>query len=134
MAKLRSLRRDPKKVEDGVWAAFEAGIEFRVARWGNPRFVAVYAEKMRPHQAAAQAGVLSEDVEGRIVAETVAETVLRDWKNVTDDAGAEIPYSVERGVETLLDPDYADVYDFVLRTAKNASLFRASELGRAAGN
>lgn len=134
MPKLQLFRRDKKKSEEGVWVAFEAGIELRIGRWNNPRFAALYTEKMRPHLAAARAGVLSQEIADRILAECVAETILFDWRNVQGEDDQPLAYSTEVGVKTLQDPSYDELFEFIVGVAKKSAHFRADETAAAAGN
>ena len=135
MAKLKALRQDREKASEGVWVEYAAGVELRIARWGNPRFDEAYAEKMRPHQAALRAGVLPESVKESVLHATIAETILRDWRNVDHpETGAPLPYTAEEGLRVLGDTDYADLLDFVVRVSRDAALYRVQSLADASGN
>lgn len=135
MAKLKSLRQDRERATEGVWAEYAAGVELKIARWNNPRFSEAYAEKMRPHQAALRAGVLPESVKTRAMHEAVAETILRDWRNVErPDSNEPLPYTPEEGLRVISDPEYADLFDFVFRVSRDEALYRVQSLRDASGN
>lgn len=93
-----SKRFDTNAFIDGVWVSILGG-EFKVARAGNPEY----------EQALEDSGYrkLEDPAEKqRALYKAIARGVLKDWREVEDDKGQPVPYSVENAVEVLLDnPD-----------------------------
>lgn len=83
---------------DGVWVSILGG-EFKVARAGNPAY----------EKALEDCGYrkIDEPAEKqRALYRAIAVGVLKDWKDVEDDKGEPIPYTVDNAVDVLVDnPD-----------------------------
>ena len=74
-----------------------------------------------------------EDTE-RTTKEAIAHTIVLGWRNLEDDNGNSIPYSPEKALEFLKDPEMLDFYNWVLLTANNAELFRKQFDAESEGN
>ena len=57
--------------------------------------------------------------------EAIAETVLVGWEGLQDDDGTLIPYSKEKAVEILSNPEYEDFKKLVLDLADEQAVFSA---------
>jgi len=78
--------------------------------------------------------MLADDRIEKVTKPAVAKYVLVGWKNIQDEEGNDIPYSVEQSLEFLRDPQLADLYEFVMVVAGNAGNFRAEMMEESAGN
>ena len=147
MGKLSSLKQDIKKAVEGRWVEF-AGMEFLVARMNNPR----YTEFLSNHRRLS-ATKLSVSTIQALTIEGVAKFVLLDWKNVVDEMVppskdvserntvlengmfyAPLNYTPELGQKLLSNPEYRDLYDFIVTEASNSDEYRAESLKAAEGN
>lgn len=118
---ISKYKSNPKKEQEGVWV--EVGdASFKIARMNNIAYRKLLAEKMKPHRAAVQANNLDMDVLIKIMAETVAETIILDWKNLTDD-GVPVPYSKEKVIELMTNDAYKDLGEFLMKLAEDRNRF-----------
>jgi hypothetical protein len=146
---------DNKIATGSPWALFEtdaalerSGIKldygafhFQVARAGgaNDRYGTVLRQKMAPHRRALQTDTLPEKLSQRLVAETMAETVVIGWgsemhgegKMVGRD-GSAIDFTAENVVALLL--ELPGLAKDVLDQASNEALFLTVLAERDAGN
>ena len=134
MAKLSSLRIDSGKDVEGVWTKYAAGIKLKIARLGNPNYRAYMRKIGRPHKAQMRHGLMDDDLIETLSKEALAHTVLLDWDNVEDDNGAPIQYTPEKGLAVLEDPEYADLYSFVVDFANSAENYRSQAIQSAVKN
>jgi hypothetical protein len=133
MARLDQLRIDRKKAASGVWIGYALGIELKIARIGNPNYVlklAALASGIRPDLRGLANSTIMQD----LVKQSIAETVLVGWKNLTDDEDKPIKYSGKKALEMLKDPELADLYDFIVEFSTNMENFRKDRLEAAAKN
>ncbi len=92
----------------GVEAEYPFGT-FIINRAGgmNKKFSRVFNAKLKPHRRKYEQGVLEDDIQERILAETYAETVILGWKDVHDRNGKKLTFNVKNCVKLLLDlPDF----------------------------
>lgn len=134
MAKLNSLRIDAKKVSGGVWCKYENDIEFLIARKPNPAFDEFMENEIGPHLASIRAGTFDKELDRQITKKAIAHTVLLGWENLQDDEGNDIPYSPEKAFEILTDPEFADIYKFILIMSSSQDLYRRKEEALASKN
>lgn len=127
MAKISDFQIDPTKEREGVWVWFLDDIRLRIGRHKGVLFSARLAEI----RVAEQYGKTrdSDRIEAELelsVKQGAAQYLLRDWENVLDDDGKEIPYSPTVALKFFTDPAFQELYDFVLHTARKRSLFRTT--------
>ncbi|RUR26845.1 hypothetical protein ELY33_17200 [Vreelandella andesensis] len=83
---------------DGVWVNILGG-EFKVGRAGNPHY----------ERALEDSGYRKLDdpaEKQRALYTAIAKGVLKDWRDVEDDKGQAIPFTVDNAVDVLMDnPD-----------------------------
>ncbi len=69
------------------------------------------------------------------VAEAFARHVIRDWRNFQpNDDGVNEPFSVEKAVEILTDPEWTELYDDLYARAENADNFRDEQVAKTVKN
>ena len=126
MAELNTVFTDLRKAEEGIWVTYPGSdVECRIARLSNnPRF---QQEAMKLRRDAKlrrilEGGFNTQDAK-ETIAPVVAEYVLLDWKNLTEN-GEAIPYTREKATELLCMPEMADFYDWVLIIANDVDLYR----------
>lgn len=111
--KIFSTNKDVEK--EGIWLTYGEGLEVRIARAGgsNKTFAARYDVLTKPYRRLIQMEVQDKEVMEGLMRRLYAETVVKDWKGVTDENGNEVSFSVEACVEQFEKyPDlFADVVD-----------------------
>jgi hypothetical protein len=92
---------NPEKEKEGVWIDYRNGSSVKIARVGNPNFTRIQDAKQRPHIRKIRNGTLSTAVETRILCESMAESILLDWKGFQR-GGKELKYSSDIATELML--------------------------------
>jgi hypothetical protein len=138
MPKLSSLKLDREAADRGIPMDFE-GITLRIRRMPNPEYEAELRRLGKPHirtirRARFSDAELDNPTMVEIQKRAMGKHVLVGWSNLQDDNGDEIPFTTERAIEFLLDPDMDELYRFVFDAANEASLFRAKDQASAEGN
>lgn len=116
-------RNDPAKFTEGTWVSILGG-EFKLARAGNPTYERAleesgYRKKDEPEE------------KQRALYTAVAKGVLKDWRDVEDDQGKAIPYSVDNAVEVLR--ENPDLVNRILSEANDLSNYRREDVAAQAG-
>jgi len=132
----------PSLEEKGVVIEYGEGVEITVARAGgaNKKFARMLTRLTKPHRRAIQTETVPEGVEKKIVMETYANSIVKDWKGITkdiitgDDADAEI--QLECTAENIIAVFEAlpDLFEDVAKCSQNISLYRAEILEADSGN
>jgi len=134
MAKLSSLRSDAQKESEGVWVEWEAGVSLLIARLNNSGFQARVRALTAKHTKRIRAGTFPDEEMEEISKSAMAHHVLLGWKNIEDDDGNALEYSVEKAEELLCEPDLRDLYQFVLTQANERELYRRDVEEDSTGN
>ena len=103
---------------DGVWVNILGG-EFKIARAGNPEY----------EQALEDSGYrkMEDPTEKqRALYKAIARGVLKDWRDVEDDNGQAIPFSVDNAVDVLL--DNPDLVGRLLNEANDLSNWKRKDI------
>ncbi len=118
---------------EGAWVDLGEGAAIRVARYNNPRHKALRDRLLRPYRGLLLAGRdLPEDVEERVAIDCLAETILSDWRGVTDEKGDPLPYDRETARDLL--SSLRDFRETVAWHALQAETFRIAEVEAIAKN
>ena len=113
----------------GVWVDYATGGEkparFRIARAGgsNRKYGRILDAKTKPVRRLMEIGALDDVVSDRLHAEVYAESVILGWEDVTDEQGADLPFTKENCVKLLL--DLPDLFRDLRSMATSLALFRA---------
>ena len=134
MAKLSKIRIDPTAEVEGVWTTYFEDIRLKVARLNNAAHREYLKKLGRPHQTQISHGTLDNKVIEEMSREAVAHTILLDWENVLDDDGSELRYSPALGNRLFNDPEYYDLFEFVVKFAARNENYRTEYLQGTAGN
>lgn len=134
MGKLSALRTDPDKEISGIWVDYVDGIRFRIARMNNAAYEKFVANKQSTNPTIFTLKSQDPEFRNSVVCEAVANTVLLGWENLTADDGSEIPYTAAKALEIISNPEYRDVYNFILVQASNAANYKRAVLEAKAGN
>lgn len=128
MAKLSTFKANLRLEEGGIWTNF-GGIRFLIARMGNPKYT---AEIRRLTKAKAMTeGLNRNDIDVETLQglsdEAFAATCILDWDGMEDDNGISIPYSKEKALEIIRNPEYHELYTFFQQVATNAAGYKEQQ-------
>lgn len=124
---LSKFRVNTKSVEEGVVVDCGEGLKIRVARSGNAKHTKELQRITKPHLRSYQNKTISDELVLEHSLQAFVGTVLLGWEGLTID-GADVPYSREKAIEVLRDPQYKDFRDMVESLASEAEVFRNEEI------
>ncbi len=118
-------RRDSEGDALGVWVPI-GPFQFRLRRAtrSNALFATLMDTKFKPAQLAMTTNGSKFEIAEQLMAEIFAEAVVVDWLNITDNAGAVVPYGYNRCVRLLT--DIPDLFEDIRDLARRQSTFRTS--------
>lgn len=97
---------DKAKEMNGIW--HDIGPEengktpkLLIARENNDNFVKLIRRLMNPYKTRAQRKNLGVKKAEEIMCKALSETILLDWKNLEEEDGSKIVYSIEKAYELL---------------------------------
>lgn len=128
---LTRFKADPVLEDEGVWTSVDAGTEasIKIARIGNRRYREAMTRRLKPYRRALRNGTLDE----KVTAEVLAETILLDWKGLTQD-GVPLTYSPDAAKDLLCDNRFKDFRDLVVELAGDLELYRQQDIEDAEKN
>jgi hypothetical protein len=113
------------RLDEGVWATFR-GSQFKIAHVSNLKFQRVLAKLQAPHRKAIDKGNLDYEDSRQIVSESLAQGILRDWKDVVDEDNQPVNYNPKLGAEAILNDE--ELREFIQEYATTLTHFRDEEL------
>lgn len=101
---------------------------FVVSRMGksNKRYSKALEAATRPYRRQIELGTMNNDKAEEIFMGVFVDTVLKGWKNVRDENGAELPFNKQSA--TKLFNDLPEVYERLQEEAKLSANFRDAAL------
>lgn len=123
MAKLSKAKTSVSKQNGGVWVTWEDGMQFKIARAGNPVAVRLQDEYEANNRALREAGE-PEVPFSTFSAKLMSEAILLDWRNVEDDNGVPIKYTPKEGAKIFTEPEFTDLAVFLSNAAMNRQHFK----------
>jgi hypothetical protein len=127
MGNINTLRTDLDKQLHGTWVPYAEGIELKIARWGNEKFLEAQRAAIEQRQVVLHAKELSEDQRLDANKEAASRTILLDWRNLEDD-GVPVVYSPEQALAYFRDPELATFWTFVFLQSLEEANFRKARL------
>lgn len=106
---------------DGVWKDLGDGAKIKVARLGNPNNLRVTKELSKPFTIQIQRNKLPDDIQKKIMNESLARTVLVGWSGISY-GGSPIDYSVDNAIKLLT--EFSDFRDVVFSAANDLTAFQ----------
>ena len=85
---------------------------------------------VRPHRVELQNMTLDSAIDREITARVFIECSLCDWKDVLDEDGKQVPFSVENALELFANPENARVFYDVVDEASAVANFRITDAER----
>ena len=138
LTKLKSAYgTDLTKETKGVWfkSSFLPGLEFLIARNGNPAHEKLVRKLYKPYTKTLRAGRdLPEDVTDEISNELIVETLLLDWKGMPGDDGEDLPYTKAVAYQIMQDRSLKELKDEVLEFSNDFARYQIEEREETAKN
>ncbi len=109
---LAGMMVNSKDAIEGVWVNIMGPFDVRVARANNPRYRSVFQRLFTSALQENNADGMEDLPEGmfdQIQTEAMAETILVGWRGIHDEDGKVIPYSKEKSLEILSNPDAYEI-------------------------
>lgn len=127
------FKTDLNRELDGVWVDIGKEARLKIARIGNPAYKETFRRLAKPYQRQIRTGTLSDEVAERILAQSLAESVLLDWEGLEEN-GKPLPYSKKAALDLLTNPQLKDFRDLVAELANESELFHQQDVDEAEGN
>jgi hypothetical protein len=127
MGNINTLRADLDKQVNGTWFAYEAGIELKIARWGNERFLQVQQQLVEQRKVVLNARELTDEQRLDVNKEAAARTILLDWRHLDED-GVPVGYAPEQALAYFRDPELAAFWTFVFLKSVEEANFRKTRI------
>lgn len=127
MVDVNRLRLDAELEVDGVWHNLGDGAEFKLARLGNPRFVAEYQKVAGPYREQAQRKTLPPEKQQELMIVAFCRAVLVDWRGLEEN-GAPLPYSSKKAIELFSQPEFRVLLDRLFALSQDDENYRARTL------
>ncbi len=146
MVDLGKFALSSEKSELGVWAEYELGLYFRIARVGSPAYERRMMEVQRGNRKRLTRGSANDPIALRpFIAQVCSELVMRDWGtnangqtdingNVIEGAqpleidGKIIEWSPEAAFNILNDQRFVDIYLWTLQVGQTLDIYREDEI------
>jgi hypothetical protein len=125
---------NPEVEQDGVWFPItsrgEEGPMFRLAfaNVNNPVYAAVFEKEYRQVRklVAANGGTLPKKLSDPIMIKVLAKAIIKDWKNVIDEAGKAIPFNTDNVIALLT--AFPRVLEIIIQFSKEPEYFSDSAI------
>lgn len=114
---IKSFKRDSQTIETGMWVDEIPGMKdlrLKVRGLSTPEVASARARKemAEPRDSRNKSGQLKTDIAMRLFGEVLAEVVLLDWDNVTEN-GKPLKYDLETAKKWCTEPDFMPFADAV---------------------
>jgi len=128
---------DMAKEVEGFWHPVNKKISIKMARAGGANLVFSKAmeKKTRPHRkrgGAFEGDEVDVELATELMKEAFAETIILDWKGITNKDGKKVAFSVAAATKLL--KDLPDLYVELRDAAGSAANFRLNEIKDDVGN
>jgi hypothetical protein len=133
MGNINTLRTDLDKQLHGTWVPYAEGIELKIARWGNEKFLEAQRAAVEQRKVVLNTKELSEEQRLDANKEAASRTILLDWRNLEDD-GVPVVYAPEQALAYFRDPELASFWTFVFLQSLEEANFRKARLEADLGN
>jgi len=127
----KTFATDKEAEKGGVWFEIGEGGHVKIARLNNPIYRANFRKKIEPYRQAVEMGTMDDDSADKILIQVLAETIVVDWKGLTDE-GENVPFTRDKAIELMT--EYPDFRNFIVRNAENMNNFRLSMMEVDMGN
>jgi len=91
----------------------------------NKSFARVLNAKMKPYSRQLQTDTMEDEIASKLLIETYAETVIINWKNVTDQEGNKLAFNRSNCIKILT--DLPELFKDIQNQANSISNFRKEQ-------
>lgn len=130
---LSKFRTSVAAVEEGVSVDCGDGLKVVICRSGNPKHQKELQRITKGHIRQYQNKTISDDLVMEHSLQAFVNSVLVSWTGLTID-GVDVPYSREKSLEILRDPQYKDFRVLLESLADEQELFRAETIAETTKN
>lgn len=131
---LSALKTDIIKEKEGIWVRYlDSDVKFKIARFGHLKYEKQVRNILKPHKKAVRRGNLNDQEIFRLIIPAICTHILIDWKNLLDN-GKEYKYSVDNAIKLLSNPEFRDVYEFIIDIAGEGENYRKEFMEQAEKN
>ncbi len=118
----------------GIWVEYGEGVAFKIARMAksNKQYTKAMEVATRPHRRAMELETMDAKLAESIFMSVFVDTILLDWKGVTDRDGNELKFNKENATQVFT--DLPELYDDLAERAKKATLYREHQQEEEAKN
>jgi len=112
---------------EGKWfeLALIDGVKVKVARAGNPNYKKALKRLYKPYSQKLRKGQdIAQEIEDRIQIDLLIQTLLKDWKGMPGEKGAEVAYSESLARELLADPELKELKDEIIGFSEEFEAFQ----------
>lgn len=129
--KISKIKKDVAAVDAGVWVnkCFD-DLDVKVASIDSRKYTDALRVALKPYQRTLKN--MSNEQFAEIQNKIAAKYLLLDWRNLIGDDDQPIPYSPEKALELLNDPEMADFRELILNLSSESELFRKEALAELA--
>lgn len=120
---INDFKLDKDAKADGVWIEFGGGASFKIASFDNPLFTDAFRKATKPY--ADLGKEVPEDDQLEIMARTMSQFVVLDWKNVFD-GKAEMPYNADNAYRLIKELEW--IRSKLISEAQKLKNFRAKAI------
>ena len=131
MVHIATKQEDVLREIDGVWVDYMTDAELLIARMGNPANRKAYERAQAKFRNKIKRDRMTADDRIEVLAKCLADSILLDWKGITDMEGKNLKYTTEMAYKALKFD--LDLREFVADQADISENFRADEVEEAAG-
>lgn len=86
---------DEKLEAEGKWFPLSKTAKIRVARSGNPKYVALLRAKMKEAQLDLSSGEEADQLAEEVLIDVMSQTILTGWEGIKDSTGKVVPFSAD---------------------------------------
>lgn len=122
--KLQITPINSEAVSEGKWTSYR-GVKLKIARSGNDEYSSLFNSLTKPYKFQLQKGTLDDNTMEDIMAEVIAKTILKDWKDFIVN-NEKIDYSVAN-VISLVKNDI-DCFSFIQEFSRDLENFLEEEV------
>lgn len=122
---LYSLFKTNSNLEtNGIWIEYGKNTRIKIARAGgqNKKYLASATKMNTEYKHQIANDLLEEELAEKLLLDVFVDTVILDWKGVTDEKGIELPFCTENVRQVMT--DLPDLFQDLRRMAGTLSLFR----------
>jgi hypothetical protein len=127
------FKTDKKLETEGVILDY-GSFQITVARAGgsNKKFQKALSDLAKPHTLAMKNQTMDPELADRLMVEAYADSIILNWKGVTDESGKKIPFNKANVIELFT--NLPDLFSNVVEQASQFSMFHDDTVGQAEKN